>query len=149
MTLDDKEMARMLDEAIQDARRALVDARDDALRVYEANRAGGSPGQSVAFDSGRYDGLKQAIETVDAMTGKTGATAPALSGATVAVLREAIGQVDSWRTQAREAGKGAPDELARVRAEARAEAFGDVAAMLEVLRDSAEQVERRREHGKA
>lgn len=38
----------------------------EALRVYEADRAGGSGRESIAFDSGRYDGLKQAIEIVGA-----------------------------------------------------------------------------------
>jgi hypothetical protein len=36
-------------------------AEADALRVYEANKD--TP--SEAFDSGRYDGLKQAIEILD------------------------------------------------------------------------------------
>jgi len=37
----------------------------DALRTYEANRDGGSPAESVAYDSGRYNGLKQAIQILD------------------------------------------------------------------------------------
>ncbi|MGO8694829.1 MAG: hypothetical protein ACLQMF_14295 [Rectinemataceae bacterium] len=36
-------------------------AEADALRVYEQDR--GKP--SEAFDAGRYDGLKQAIEILD------------------------------------------------------------------------------------
>jgi hypothetical protein len=42
-------------------RRRLVAARDEALRVYELDK--GKP--SVDFDSGRYDGLKQAVEILD------------------------------------------------------------------------------------
>ncbi|HUW42503.1 MAG TPA: hypothetical protein VMV90_15975 [Rectinemataceae bacterium] len=36
-------------------------AQSDALRVYEADKGK----SSEAFDSGRYDGLKQAIEILD------------------------------------------------------------------------------------
>ena len=51
-----------LDALLEDLEAAKADAR----RVYEANKAGGSGGESVAFDSGRYDGLKQAIELAQA-----------------------------------------------------------------------------------
>jgi hypothetical protein len=46
---------------------SLEAAKADAFRVYEANKASGSGGESTAFDSGRYDGLKQAIAIVDAL----------------------------------------------------------------------------------
>jgi hypothetical protein len=42
-------------------RSRLEEAMADALRVYELDK--GKP--SGAFDSGRYDGLKQAIEILD------------------------------------------------------------------------------------
>jgi hypothetical protein len=44
--------------------RDLEAANDEALRVYKANKAGGSGLESVAFDAGHYEGLKQAIEIV-------------------------------------------------------------------------------------
>jgi len=43
----------------------------EALRVYETDKAGGSGRESIAFDSGRYDGLKQAIEIVGASASPT------------------------------------------------------------------------------
>jgi hypothetical protein len=43
-------------------------AQADALRVYEHDR--GKP--SEAFDSGRYDGLKQAGEILDALAEAVG-----------------------------------------------------------------------------
>ena len=46
--------------------RDLEAANDEALRVYKANKSSGSGIESVAFDSGRYDGLMQAIEIVGA-----------------------------------------------------------------------------------
>lgn len=46
-------------------RAKLEEAKADALRVYEANKATGS--HSTAYDSGRYDGLKQAIEILDSL----------------------------------------------------------------------------------
>lgn len=48
-------------------RKELLSAKSDAFRVYEKNRDGGSSEKSVAFDSGRYDGLKQALEILDRM----------------------------------------------------------------------------------
>ncbi len=56
MTID---LPALLDE--------LEAARNAALRVYEKNRASSSSGESIAFDSGRYDGLKQAIAIVEAL----------------------------------------------------------------------------------
>lgn len=50
---------------LEKLRKTLTEAMADALRVYETNRDRGAPPQSVAFDSGRYDGLKQAIELLD------------------------------------------------------------------------------------
>jgi hypothetical protein len=44
-------------------RARLAIAQADALRVYEADK--GTP--CGAFDSGRYDGLKQAIEILDGL----------------------------------------------------------------------------------
>lgn len=49
-------------DALQEAFRQVKEAHADALRVYELNKEYGAPGQSVAFDSGRVDGLKQALE---------------------------------------------------------------------------------------
>ena len=46
-------------------RAKLEEAKADALRVYEANKTAGSP--STVYDSGRYDGLKQAIEILDSL----------------------------------------------------------------------------------
>jgi hypothetical protein len=46
-------------------RRALGELYDEALRIYESNRANpgaGSTPESRAFDSGRVDGIKWAIE---------------------------------------------------------------------------------------
>lgn len=37
---------------------------DNALDVGQRNRAAGSPAESVAYDSGRYTGLKDALEVV-------------------------------------------------------------------------------------
>jgi hypothetical protein len=42
-------------------RARLADDADDARRVYEADQ--GKP--SAAFDSGRYEGLKQALEILE------------------------------------------------------------------------------------
>jgi hypothetical protein len=44
-------------------RAELEAAMADARRVYEADKAAG--GLSSAYDSGRYDGLKQALEILD------------------------------------------------------------------------------------
>jgi len=54
---------------LEKLRAELAEALADALRVYEANKAGGSPALSVAFDSGRYDGLKQALAIIDKALG--------------------------------------------------------------------------------
>ena len=51
----------------EDLRAALTRAMAMALEVYEENKANGSTIQSVSFDSGRYDGLKQSIEILDQM----------------------------------------------------------------------------------
>jgi hypothetical protein len=53
--------------------RDLEAANVEALRVYKSDKAGGSGIESVAFDAGRYEGLKQAIEIV-------GASAPRRAG---------------------------------------------------------------------
>lgn len=37
---------------------------DNAREVAKANRAGGSPPQSVAYDEGRYAGLRDALDIV-------------------------------------------------------------------------------------
>jgi hypothetical protein len=46
--------------------RDLEAANVEAFRVYKADKASGSGIESIAYDSGRYDGLKQAIEIVTA-----------------------------------------------------------------------------------
>ena len=50
--------------------RALETAKDGARRAYEANKAAGQP---EAFDAGRYEGLKQALEIVEAQVRHSGA----------------------------------------------------------------------------
>ncbi|MGA2548274.1 MAG: hypothetical protein ABSF43_17140 [Rectinemataceae bacterium] len=52
--------------------RDLEAANAEALRVYKANKASGSGIESVAFDAGRYEGLKQAIEIVGAFASPAG-----------------------------------------------------------------------------
>jgi hypothetical protein len=47
--------------------RGLEGAKDEAYRVYRANKVGGSGMMSAAFDAGRYEGLKQAIKIVASM----------------------------------------------------------------------------------
>jgi hypothetical protein len=39
-------------------------AYDAALAVYRADRQSGADGVAIAFDAGRVDGLKQALELV-------------------------------------------------------------------------------------
>jgi len=51
--------------ALDKLRKQLVWEMENALEVYQANKAGGSSEVSVAYDSGRYNGLKQAIDTLD------------------------------------------------------------------------------------
>jgi hypothetical protein len=46
--------------------RNLEAANAEALRVYMANKASGSSIESIAYDAGRYEGLKQAIEIAGA-----------------------------------------------------------------------------------
>jgi hypothetical protein len=41
-------------------------AKANAMRAYEENRSSRSSGESIAFDAGRYEGLKQALELVRA-----------------------------------------------------------------------------------
>jgi hypothetical protein len=48
-------------KALDTLRGCLAEAQDEALRVYMLDR----DKPSGAFDSGRYDGLKQAIEILD------------------------------------------------------------------------------------
>jgi hypothetical protein len=48
---------------MKELRERIEAARADALRVYEIDLPLG--GVSSAYDSGRYDGLKQAIEILD------------------------------------------------------------------------------------
>lgn len=50
-----------LDKLRKELAKELANARE----VHDANRAGGSSEVSVAYDSGRYAGLKQAIEALD------------------------------------------------------------------------------------
>jgi hypothetical protein len=50
---------------LEKLRTELAEALADARRVYEADKGGPSAG----FASGRYDGLKQAIEILDRMLG--------------------------------------------------------------------------------
>ena len=55
-----------LQEQLQE--RILADLQEqlqDAIQVHQANRDGGSTAESVAFDAGRVDGLKHAIEIVE------------------------------------------------------------------------------------
>lgn len=42
----------------------LESAKNDAYQVFLQNKASGASSESLAFDSGRYDGLKQALELV-------------------------------------------------------------------------------------
>jgi hypothetical protein len=51
----------------QRLRERLVMALDNARAVYEADRDAGST--STAFDSGRYDGLKEALQILDSIAG--------------------------------------------------------------------------------
>jgi hypothetical protein len=43
---------------------ALQTAYDSALAVYRTDRESGADGIAIAFDAGRVDGLKQALELV-------------------------------------------------------------------------------------
>jgi hypothetical protein len=52
--------------------RDLEAANAEALRVYKADKGSGSGIESVAFDAGRYEGLKQAIEIVGAFAFSAG-----------------------------------------------------------------------------
>jgi hypothetical protein len=52
-------------QALETLRSRLEAAQADALRVYRADKD--TPAGSGAFASGRYDGLKQAIELLDAL----------------------------------------------------------------------------------
>lgn len=49
-------------------------ALQDVQRVYRANRRAGSPAESTAYDSGRYAGLKEALEIVQAVITRRGET---------------------------------------------------------------------------
>lgn len=40
----------------------LQQAIENAIETYQANKNSGSPAESLAFDNGRIDGLKQALE---------------------------------------------------------------------------------------
>lgn len=44
------------------------EALEAAIESYRANQKAGSPAESLAFDNGRIDGLKQALEIVEATT---------------------------------------------------------------------------------
>ena len=48
-----------------DIRERIQEAYADAMRVHEANKEHGSTALSIAFDAGRIDGLKQALELID------------------------------------------------------------------------------------
>jgi hypothetical protein len=52
-----------MSNSIEKLRSKLEKAKAEAHHVYEADK--GTP--SEAYDSGRYDGLKQAIEILDAL----------------------------------------------------------------------------------
>ncbi len=52
--------------ALEKLRAELNTALADARRVYEADKGGPSAG----FDSGRYDGLKQALEILERIEGE-------------------------------------------------------------------------------
>jgi hypothetical protein len=75
--------------------RDLETANVEALRVYKANKASGSGIESTAFDSGRYEGLKQAIKIVAASASSAGPqenTEVSSTGATFAQMPEEVGQ---------------------------------------------------------
>lgn len=61
MTIPEEATMKDLDKL----RKELDAEWNDAVRVHAANRDGGSPIQSVAYDAGRVAGLKQAIEAID------------------------------------------------------------------------------------
>ena len=48
---------------LDDIRRKIAEAREDAQRVYEANKKTAS-GESIVYDAGRVEGLKQALEII-------------------------------------------------------------------------------------
>jgi len=52
----------LLQEQLQDAIRHAEDS-------HRANRETGAPAESMAFDSGRIDGLRQALDIVDRCSG--------------------------------------------------------------------------------
>jgi hypothetical protein len=47
----------------------LEKAIEQAIDVYETNKRNGSPGLSTAYDSGRIDGLRQALEIIVGVNG--------------------------------------------------------------------------------
>ena len=49
----------------QEMRGELYRAKCQALECYESNKKQGASIESVAYDSGVYNGLKQAIEILD------------------------------------------------------------------------------------
>ena len=51
-----------MNENIQGQLQALL---DDALRTYKANRDAHADAVSIAFDAGRVDGLKEALEAIE------------------------------------------------------------------------------------
>jgi hypothetical protein len=47
--------------------RALVEvAIDDAMLAYKINKGHGAPADALGYDAGRIDGLKQALEILNA-----------------------------------------------------------------------------------
>ncbi len=48
-----------------DIRERIQEAYAEAMRVHEANKGYGSTALSIAYDAGRIDGLKQALELID------------------------------------------------------------------------------------
>ena len=46
----------------------LQEAYENALETYKANRKTNSPKDSLAYDQGRIDGLKQSLEIVDSFS---------------------------------------------------------------------------------
>jgi len=54
-------------EALQLAVNILGDKQEDARAVHDANKASGASPESLAFDAGRYDGLKEARNIILAL----------------------------------------------------------------------------------
>jgi len=48
-----------------DTRARVYEARENALRVYKANREGGADAVSIAFDAGRVDAFDEVLKILD------------------------------------------------------------------------------------